>query len=194
VFIGMGDIATLANAIQQVEGYIPPNVQYPNGSLAYQNNNPGNLRYAGQVGATQGAGGFAYFPSYDAGYQALENQITIQANQGQTLSQFINQYAPPTDNNNTSAYLQTLVNATGATPSTPLTNIIGSGGDTLTTSTGGSDSAGASNGTSDSSTIDLSSLDPSTLLSNAMSGDPMSIAIVGGTIAIGMWMLVGRKS
>lgn len=43
-------VASLASAIQTQEGYYP-------GSLAYQNNTPGNLVYAGQAGATQGAGG-----------------------------------------------------------------------------------------------------------------------------------------
>ena len=53
-------VNTIAQAIQQQEGYYP-------GSLAYTNNNPGNLIYAGQSGAVQGSGGFAKFPDYSTG-------------------------------------------------------------------------------------------------------------------------------
>ncbi len=90
-FGGLGQsssgLATIAATIQQVEGYYP-------GSLAYQNNNPGNLIYVGQAGATLGAGGFAAFPSYDAGYQALLNQIQNYANRGLTIDQMMAIYAP----------------------------------------------------------------------------------------------------
>jgi hypothetical protein len=196
MLIGMGDITTLANAIQRVEGYIAPNAQYPNVSLAYQNNNPGNLRFANQPGATKACtqtnGCFAKFPTYDAGYTALENQIQLQADQGQTLSQFINQYAPPADGNNTSAYLQTLMNATGASADTPLTNVIG--GATLSASTGRGGDSTITSGTSDLSSIDLSSFDPSVIVANAMGGDPMSIAIVAGTALLGAWLLFRRKA
>lgn len=123
MLLGIGDINALAQQIVKIEGYIPPNTQYPQGSLAYQNNNPGNLRFANQPGAVQGAGGFAKFSSYDAGYQALLNQIQLQAARGQTLEQFINQYAPPTENN-TSAYLSSLERATGYGASDPLTSVI----------------------------------------------------------------------
>ncbi len=125
MLLGMGDINTLATQIQKIEGYYPPGTPgYPNGSLAWQNNNPGNIRFANQPGAVQGAGGFAKWPTYDAGYQGLLNQINYQAAKGQDLSQFINQYAPPTENN-TNQYLASLVQATGASPTTPLTTIIG---------------------------------------------------------------------
>jgi hypothetical protein len=92
-------VNSLAQAIQQQEGYYP-------GSLAYTNNNPGNLVYAGQPGASPGAGGFASFPSYSAGYQALENQITLDATRGTdvngnpttTVSQLLTSWAPPSEN------------------------------------------------------------------------------------------------
>ena len=49
----------------------------PANTLAGKNNNPGNLRFVGQKGATQGAGGFARFSSPAAGYQALKAQIDL---------------------------------------------------------------------------------------------------------------------
>lgn len=90
--------------------------------LAQVNNNPGNLRFAGQTGATQGQGGFARFPSPQAGYQALLNQIKLDASRNLTLSQFVNKYAPPSEND-TKLYIQQMSKATGASPSTPLKNI-----------------------------------------------------------------------
>lgn len=90
--------------------------------LARVNNNPGNLRYVGQVGASQGEGGFARFPTPEAGYQALINQIQLDASRGLTLEKFINKYAPPVEND-TSLYLRQMISATGASPTTPLKSI-----------------------------------------------------------------------
>lgn len=90
--------------------------------LAYVNNNPGNLRFVGQNGAVQGEGGFAKFSSPEAGYQALLNQIGLDASRGLSLGQFINKYAPPTENN-TSLYLQQVIQATGANANTPISQI-----------------------------------------------------------------------
>ena len=206
MLIGMGDITTLAAAIQKMEGYYP-------GSLAYTNNNPGNLVYNGQAGATKScsSNGYCYakFSTYDDGYQALLNQIQGQAAKGQDLQQFIWQYAPPcpkagqfpdangmcpdgTRGNDTSAYLASLESATGASSSTALTDVIG--GATLSASTGGGGDSTITSGTSDSSSIDLSSFDPSVIVANAMGGDPMSIAIVAGTALLGAWLLFGRKA
>jgi hypothetical protein len=110
---GLGTIDAVAQAIQQQEGYYP-------GSLAYTNNNPGNLRYAGQASATQGAGGFAAFPDYAAGYQALLNQISLDASRGLTILQFTSKYAPAADGNNPNAYAVAIANATGLTINDPL--------------------------------------------------------------------------
>ena len=200
----VGDIATLAAAIQQMEGYYP-------GSLAYKNNNPGNLVYAGQVGATKScsSNGYCYasFPSYDAGYQALLNQIQGQAASGQNLQQFIWQYAPPcpkagqipdpttglcpdgTKGNNTDAYLNSLVSATGASASTPLTDVIG--GSSSSASSSSVDTGGGSTDTS--GTVTLAGFDPTSLFANAMAGDPGSIAIVGGSALVLVWLLMRRR-
>ena len=129
---GLGDalVDSMAAAIQQMEGYIPPNSQYPQGTVAYRNNNPGNLMYAGQAGAVPGGvAGFAKFSSYDAGYAALKNQIQYQINKGQNLTQFFNQYAPGNTTNAAGAvqtpaatqnYINTVATQLGIDPSIPL--------------------------------------------------------------------------
>jgi hypothetical protein len=115
----------VAQAIQTQEGYYP-------GSLAYQNNNPGNLVYAGQPGATQGAGGFAAFSSYNAGYSALLNQINLDATRGTdvngnpttTVGQLIASWAPSSDPaNNTPAYVASVVSQTGYSASDNLLSL-----------------------------------------------------------------------
>jgi hypothetical protein len=116
-------VTAIASAIQTQEGYAP-------GTLAYTNNNPGNLVYAGQAGATPGAGGFAAFPTYQAGLNALDNQITLDATRGTdvngnpttTLAQFITSYAPPSENN-TAAYIANVSNWTGYDPNAPLSSL-----------------------------------------------------------------------
>jgi hypothetical protein len=70
MFGALDFIATWASAIAQFEGGTP-------GSVASRNNNPGNLKYAGQAGAVgKDAAGFAIFPDPATGMQALYNQLT----------------------------------------------------------------------------------------------------------------------
>lgn len=111
---------SIAQAIQTREGYYP-------GSLAYRNNNPGNLVYAGQPGATPGAGGFAAFSSYSAGYSALENQINLDFTRGtdvngkpiNTVADLINSWAPPSEND-TAGYIAAVSAQTGLDPDASL--------------------------------------------------------------------------
>lgn len=92
-------------------------------SRANRNNNPGNLRYAGQAGTTgQDSNGFAVFASLDLGWNALVRQWTLYANRGYTLAEGITRYAPNTENN-TNAYLNFLANRLGVDPSMPLSAI-----------------------------------------------------------------------
>ena len=90
--------------------------------LAVANNNPGNLRFVGQAGATQGEGGFAKFASPEAGVQAFKNQITLDASRGNTLESFINKYAPPSEND-TGLYVKQMASALGVDPSTKLNEL-----------------------------------------------------------------------
>lgn len=205
MYVSLGDISVLAAAIQNMEGYYP-------GSLAYQNNNPGNLVYAGQAGATKSCSSnrycYASFPTYDDGYQALLNQIQGQAAKGQNLQQFIWQYAPPcpkagdvpnpvtglcpdgTKGNNTDVYLQSLVSATGTSASTPLTDVI-SGSSTSGSSFTGSDSTDTS--ATDTSAFAVAGFDPTSLLTNALAGDPGSLMIVGGTAVLLLWFVARKR-
>lgn len=90
--------------------------------LSFVNNNPGNLRFAGQEGATEGEGGFAKFATADEGVKALENQIKLDASRGHTLESFVYKYAPPSEND-TKKYLADIETATSSTAETPIAEI-----------------------------------------------------------------------
>lgn len=110
----MGDLATVASTIQTQEGWYP-------GSLSYRNNNPGNLMYAGQAGAIgEDAAGFAIFPDYATGLQALDNQISLDASRGLSISAFTAKYAPASAGNDPVSYASQIANAAGLSPSDPL--------------------------------------------------------------------------
>lgn len=64
-------------------------------TLAERNNNPGNLKFAGQKNATEGEGGFAKFPSKRAGFNALVRQINLDKGRGHHIKSFLETYAPP---------------------------------------------------------------------------------------------------
>ena len=126
--LGQSDfVSSFANAIARFEGY---NVS---GSVAQRNNNPGNLRSgAGQTGVD--ANGYAIFPSPDAGFAALDNQINLNIARGLTLNQFFAGepgvypgYAPSADSNNPAQYAATVAGWLGIDPNTPL-QAIASGG------------------------------------------------------------------
>lgn len=74
--------------------------------LARVNNNPGNIRWAGQTGAVEGEGGFAKWPTLEEGFQGLVRQIAADVKRGDSIEQFIYEYAPPEDGNETEKYLQ----------------------------------------------------------------------------------------
>ena len=64
-------ISEMARAIQSFEGWSER-------SISQLNNNPGNLKFAGQPGAVSKDGqGHAIFDSYASGWLALLNQIRI---------------------------------------------------------------------------------------------------------------------
>lgn len=110
----------LMNSVAKMEGW---NVQ---GSIAQRNNNPGNLRSGlNQVGSENTASGtFATFATPADGWAALQAQIDRQAGQGQTLRDFIYQYAPPSENN-TSSYLNNLVSSLGVSADSSLSDLGG---------------------------------------------------------------------
>lgn len=118
---GMGDFSTLANAIVRQEGY--------NAALAPLNN-PGNLIYAKQAGATPvtiGGTTWASWPTYQAGYNALLNQIALDASRGLTISDFTAKYAPKCNlpvcaGNDPVTYANNISAAVGLSPSDPLSS------------------------------------------------------------------------
>lgn len=156
------DYAAAAQFIQKQEGWFP-------GSLSYRNNNPGNLRPAGQPGCQPGSGGFCLFPDYSTGFQALENQVALDASRGLTISQFTAKYAPAGDGSNDPVtYAANLAAALGLSPSDPLSAVAGS-----------SDS-GASAG------FDLSQFDLSSLVPDGF--NPWVVA--GVVLGLGLWMVL----
>jgi hypothetical protein len=94
---------------------------------SYRNNNPGNLKTAGQAGVV-GADeyGHAIFDSYENGWQALIRQVTIAFN-GQshvyspddTLYSFFSKYAEDNSGN----YAEYVASGLGVSPETQLKNI-----------------------------------------------------------------------
>lgn len=88
--------------------------------FAYRNNNPGNLEFAGQAGATMGEGGFAKFATPEEGIAALHRQILLDQRRGVTIQQFVTKYAPPFDKNDTASYIKELQQKLGMPASAPL--------------------------------------------------------------------------
>ncbi len=115
-------VSSLASSIQSMEGWYP-------GSLSYRNNNPGNLRPGSlAVGATGTNGGYAVFPDYQTGYNALVGLIQSPGYWNLTLAQFFAKYAPSADNNNPSAYAANVAAQLGVDANTPLSQLASGGG------------------------------------------------------------------
>ena len=109
----------------QGENYMGPTVANKKGSsVAERHNNPGNLVFAGQRGATVGetvAGHtFAKFQSTEEGVAALYRQLQLFQKRGiDTISEVMEVYAPR-KTNNTGAYIKALSKTTGLDPNQQL--------------------------------------------------------------------------
>lgn len=89
--------------------------------MAYDNNNPGNLRsWPTEVGTNRG---FAVFPSYEVGYNALTALLRSRCDRGWTLYQLMSSYAPVTDSNDPYGYASILAKRLGVELDTKLENI-----------------------------------------------------------------------
>ena len=88
-----------------------------------RNNNPGNIRgsstqWQGQTGVDDL--GFAIFDSPESGIRAMAMTLLTYQNQHglDTISQIINRWAPPTENN-TEAYVESVCATCRASPTNP---------------------------------------------------------------------------
>lgn len=86
--------------------------------------NPGDLKAAGQkgvIGSTQS--GLAHFVDDTLGITALFRQLWLQVAEGQTVRQIIAQWAPPNENN-TSVYLENVLQWTGLPADVPVLELL----------------------------------------------------------------------
>lgn len=104
-------IPALAEAIAKNEGYFNGTSQ-----VAIKNNNPGNLKFVGQAGATADDRGFAVFKTAEEGGQALINDLTAKYNSGkyQTINDLMSVYSPDSDNPAAAGYTSDGTSPTGA--------------------------------------------------------------------------------
>jgi hypothetical protein len=90
----------LALAIATQEGF------FVEGSLPQRNNNPGDLRHGnGETHPDNQPDAVGSFATPELGWAALDRQLALDANRGWTVQQLIYSYAPPSDDNDTQAYL-----------------------------------------------------------------------------------------
>lgn len=166
--IGLGStVDTIASAIQQFEGWFP-------GSVSYRNNNPGNLMYVGQAGATGAdSRGYAIFPDYATGYQATVDQINRYMARGITSVQgIISTWAPGNAPGNTPVSTQNYINSVSAALGIDPNADVSGGGGAAASESNPLDLSGGFSGFSP----DLSAIDTTT------------IAVAAGTLLFALWI------
>ena len=111
----------LAYLISRQEGFgitgAAPTVRHNPGDLRHSphSQHPGGPAHANDIGTID----------TDAhGWSDLERQLQIYAEEGMTLSQMVALYAPPTDHNNTSAYLNFVCTGMGMGPGTTVSEAL----------------------------------------------------------------------
>lgn len=123
-------IERLMYAIMRKEGWFyVGHPQYPNGSIAYRHNNPGNLRKSPFEVAN--VKGYSVFRNENDGIYALYWDIWQKSmgntktglNGGSTLRAFVYVWAPPTDSNLTEKYLKDICQWSGLDESTRLDSL-----------------------------------------------------------------------
>ena len=135
-----GSEQPIAAVVQSGPGYVDVTtadgqVQRRQGVRNWRNNNPGNIikgAWAQSKGAIGDDGRFAVFPTLEMGQQAKHDLLFAPGSKYAKLSisAAMNRYAPPSENN-TEAYIQKIVQATGANPETPLSQLSGTQRDAL---------------------------------------------------------------
>lgn len=102
-------------------------VEKRTGDRNWRNNNPGNIEYGDFTrshGAIGSDGRFAIFPTFEMGEKAQEALLFEGKNyRDKTIAQAISRYAPASDDNNVSMYVNTVSNAVGVSPDTPLAEL-----------------------------------------------------------------------
>ncbi|MBI5492903.1 MAG: hypothetical protein HY893_08230 [Deltaproteobacteria bacterium] len=86
-----------------------------NGTLAWRNNNPGNIifsPFAKSQGAIGENKGFAVFPNTETGRNAQTALLKTKDFQGRTIAKAIEKYAPP-ESNPTESYIKYVTKQTG---------------------------------------------------------------------------------
>jgi len=125
---GSGRVQDQPGRAQQ-QGQVGEVVTIPRGArIAFEHNNPGNLTYAEQRGATrgepkEGGGYWARFDNTSDGMRALARQVTKDQERGLNVRQFVEKYAPKKDGNDVELYLAKLQRLTGADEQTNLSEI-----------------------------------------------------------------------
>lgn len=123
-------IEALMFAIAEHEGWFPPGKDTPpGGSLAYRNHNPGNLRASPFAHSIKD--GYAVFRNDFIGFMALHWDLMQKAkgntitnlNGNSTIRDLIYTYAPPSDGNDSEAYLQNVLKKTGFKETTTLAEV-----------------------------------------------------------------------
>lgn len=118
----------LAMAGNKIVSYILHNgdtIRRIGGSIAWRNNNPGNLVYgdfARKNGAIGKGGKFATFPDYETGRAALTSLLLSDKYCNLTIARAVSKYAPPKENN-VSLYRRRLRQLTGLPLNTRLVNL-----------------------------------------------------------------------
>ena len=133
--------ATIANfclGLREYEGWILPSGKdwsgkvYPTGSQSYRNNNPGNVRfYSGgylpkYLPVLKSKNNFAIFKDYATGWLYLTEMVKakIRTRPNQTLLQFMEVYAPYSDDNNPLEYATFLAKRLGVDISTKMSTLV----------------------------------------------------------------------
>lgn len=123
-------IERLMLAMSEHEGWSPPDKNTPKGgSRSYRNHNPGNLRASPFAHSIED--GFAVFRNDFVGFMAFHWDLMQKAhgntvtglNSKSTLRELIYTWAPPSDSNNSKAYLENVVKKSGLRADTTLGEI-----------------------------------------------------------------------
>ncbi len=126
-------IKIFCDAIESREGYIAPCPDYPKGTPAWRNKNPGNAKYVGQVSAIgKDSSGFAIFPTKEIGYAYLYNTVKNTCKglskvrgadytiyeffTGTPAKNYKDGYAPSADQNDPKSYAEEVAKKVGVSP------------------------------------------------------------------------------